>query len=219
MRLTTWCRELNKAMATTLTRQDHTRFVFSAYFGTQGSPRALCLKRAYLDTNRTLTGVGALPLLRKEAEAQLHTCLDEVRTEPQYSTSRNGFDIWHRATCDGLCRLYGSYDYRLFTVGHAQKWVNMTLKYIFTLGEDLLPGFGHLVDFCHAPLDNGVITRLCEYGFPGNSVRWTQIQDYDEYLGYQNWIRAHFSLIPLDAEFYLWLEDDKTKRDEALGVK
>ena len=39
--------------------------------------------------------------------------------------------------------------YSKFAVGHGQKWINMTVKYMFVMGERRIAGFSHLYDFCH----------------------------------------------------------------------
>jgi hypothetical protein len=80
----------------------------------------------------------------------------------------------------------------------------MIFKYIFTLGESRMPGYKSIYSFCHVPLDNILIAALAKYGFPGIATPWSRIDDYGVYLGHQQWIRDHFSLVPLDTEFYLW---------------
>jgi hypothetical protein len=90
-------------------------------------------------------------------------------------------------------------------VGQAQKWVNMTFKYIFTLGEQRLLGFQPFYSQCHIPLDKILIAQLTKYGFPTLKSAWSRIDDYNEYLGLQNWVRERFSLAPMDVEFYLWM--------------
>jgi hypothetical protein len=90
-------------------------------------------------------------------------------------------------------------------VGQAQKWVNVTLKDVFTFGEARLPGFGHIYQFCHVPLDNIFIQYLAPYHPPKLSARWSRIRDYQEYWGFQRWIRNSFTTGPLDTEFLIWL--------------
>lgn len=59
-----------------------------------------------------------------------------------------GYDTWHHALCDELIGYYGSTGFE-FNLGHAQKWVNMTMKYIYIHGAlDITPVFGYL----HVPL-------------------------------------------------------------------
>lgn len=54
-----------------------------------------------------------------------------------------GYDTWHHALCDELIGYYGSTGFE-FNLGHAQKWVNMTMKYIYIHGAlDITPVFGY----------------------------------------------------------------------------
>ena len=89
--------------------------------------------------------------------------------------------------------------------GHAQKWLNMTFKYIYTMGEQRLPDFGHLYGLCHVPLDNILIDALRRYDFPPLPCKWSKLADYDIYLDRQLWVRKRFPLAPLDVEFRLWM--------------
>ncbi|MFZ0914275.1 MAG: hypothetical protein WBQ76_14940 [Candidatus Korobacteraceae bacterium] len=165
-----------------------------------------CIHNAYLDLNRTLHGMRKLPEgadLRSKAEASIAAALTLLKTSLAAPTQQADFDKWHRTTCDNLVSVYGNAF--PFTAGEAQKWVNMTVKYIYTIGEDRIPGFGAAYAFCHAPLDNDVLDALWQYGFDGLSKAWSRI-DYDEYFKCQEWIRNKFKPTPpLSIEFYLWM--------------
>lgn len=80
----------------------------------------------------------------------------------------------------------------------------MTLKYIYTLGEERVMGFRAAYSYCHAPIDNVVIEGLKCHGFPSMTCAWSQM-DYSDYLERQKWIRDKFKSCPLDIEFRLWL--------------
>jgi hypothetical protein len=81
----------------------------------------------------------------------------------------------------------------------------MTFKYIFTLGEERLPGYGHLYDFCHIPFDNIILKTLQQqHGFPSLPCLWSRLNSYDKYLDRQKWVREQFKCVPLDIEFKLW---------------
>ena len=95
-----------------------------------------------------------------------------------------------------------------FHAGQAQKWVNMTLKYVFTVGEEHIPGFGPAYAFCHAPIDNIVLGELTRYGFDCPRKVWSQF-DYGEYFKCQEWMREKFKPTPLlSVEFLLWMSPD-----------
>ncbi len=114
------------------------------------------------------------------------------------------FDSWHETLCKKIVSLFREQGL-MFFVGQAQKWVNMTLKYIFTLGEQRVKGFEFAYPYCHVPLDNILINRLKSYGFPSLNCAWSRLDNYDEYLQKQKWIRQRFSRPPMDVEFLLWL--------------
>ena len=65
--------------------------------------------------------------------------------------------------------------YERFNVGLAQKWINMTLKYIFVLGDRRVPGYGHLQPFCHVPLDRFVLEEAMKDGFPKLPFQWSRL--------------------------------------------
>lgn len=181
-------------------------FLIRRYFGLGKAYLKLAIKRAYRDFNRTLHGFGALEerdKIRETAKNQLERAFQELWKYRSRVTKQAIFNAWHRSTCMKLISVYQPYHFH-FYVGQAQKWVNMTLKYIFTLGESRLPGYQVVYPFCHVPLDNILIAALDNYGFPQLASAWSRIDDYAVYLGYQEWVRKCFTLAPLDTEFYLW---------------
>jgi hypothetical protein len=179
------------------------RLIFGSKVET--NPLSVCVDTAYLDFNRTLRGISKVEngaKLHTDAVDFLSSSLEELRETLKTPTSQKTFDDWHEDTCAKLISIYeGSY-----TVhgGQAQKWVNMTLKYIYTLGEERIVGFEGAYTLCHAPLDKIVVSALAKFGFPKLSRVWSQL-DYSEYFARQKWIRNKFTLVPLDVEFLLWL--------------
>jgi hypothetical protein len=191
---------------TVLTRADYDDFLVFLFFGDMTDPLRACARRAYLDFSRTMHGIdqarGAREM-RQEAEACLCRRIAGLVQTWKGGMGCADFDAWHRATCDELIASYAKCNYKLYP-GQAQKWVNMTLKYAFTLGEKRLPGYRPFYAFCHAPLDNVMLARLGAYGFPALSCAWSRLKDYPTYLSIQDWIRQRFPLAPLDAEFLLF---------------
>ena len=65
-------------------------------------------------------------------------------------------------------------------------------------------------EFCHVPIDNYIL-NITGYKL---SKPWSKLNDYREYLEYQSWFRNKYpNDIPLDKEFYLWLEAAKNNSD------
>src|SRR5579859_7870669 len=120
--------------------KDYEEYLLHLIFGTEISPSA-CVSLAYRDFNRTLRGISKLPNrdeLHTKAEQALTDALTTLKAKLEKPMAQSDFDDWHRKTCDGLVAVYG--DTFVFHAGQAQKWVNMALKYIFTVGEEHIPG-------------------------------------------------------------------------------
>jgi hypothetical protein len=190
-------------MPSTLSRSDYENFLIQALLGERSvkQPLLACADRAYLDFSRTLHGFRELQTakdLRRTAGEALTRKIGHLAGWSRVTQSQ--FDDWHREACDSLIERYGSFP---FHAGQAQKWINMTFKYIYTLGEERISGYSKIYEFCHAPIDNIVIERLTREGMPKLRQAWSRI-DYDEYLRCQQWIRDNFEVAPLDVEFRAW---------------
>jgi hypothetical protein len=195
-------------MQSILGRSDYVDFLVRMKFG-KDEPLSACSREAYKDFQRTLRGVGKTTVFPQATEArqranealnQMITSIRDVK-----AVAQNDFDEWHRKACERLAAIYRDSGYPSFRVGHAQKWLNMTFKYIYTMGEQRLPDFGHLYGLCHVPLDNILIDALRRYDFPPLPCKWSKLADYDIYLDRQLWVRKRFPLAPLDVEFRLWM--------------
>jgi hypothetical protein len=195
-------------MRTTLSRTDYESFLIQVYFGKSyfDQPFLACVDRAYLDFNRTLHNLQKCPRAierRGEARNWLAAKINAL-SDASGIVSQENFDKWHRDTCACLISTFQEVNFP-FYAGQAQKWINMTLKYVFSFGEDRLSGFAALYELCHAPIDQIVIDRLARVrrDFPKSSKPWSRI-DYGEYIECQQWIRNNFEIPPLDVEFRAW---------------
>jgi hypothetical protein len=56
-----------------------------------------------------------------------------------------------------------------------------------------------------ATIDNILLEKLEKYDFPALKCAWSRLDNYEEYLQMQNWLRQKFTLAPMDVEFMLWL--------------
>lgn len=191
-----------------LTPWDHEEYLIRLYFGSGSDYLERCIDRAYLDLSRTLSGLRGLTqkaALRERSRDSMNQLFSGLQHGRVSIKNQEQFDEFHRVACQDLSTLSAYYGYRQFSVGQAQKWLNMTFKYIFTMGERRVPGFNALYPLCHIPLDRIVIACLRRYGAPKLRCAWSRLNDYDEYLAYQRWIRQRFTLAPLDVEFVVWL--------------
>jgi hypothetical protein len=200
-----------------LSRADYEDYLVYLCFGLFGPERHYLsnpINKAYLDFSRTqhgLSKVASKDALHEHATVVLEEAFSDFRDNLANTITQEKFDAWHESVYQRLFAVYDEYGQHLF-VGQAQKWINMTFKYIFTLftlGEQRLSGFADAYPFCHVPLDKTLITRLARYS-PSRplSLAWSRLDDYDEYLDYQRWIRGRFVCVPLDVEFLLWLGRD-----------
>lgn len=183
------------------------------YFGPGDCANRLAryIRRAYRDMNRTIVGLGGLDL--RSRAALRATTEDSVRDQliqlmdDQAVPSAAGFDSWHRGACEALIGVYRSYEIHL-TVGQAQKWLNMTLKYLFVtdaLGVTPMAPVRSYYRFAHMPIDNVVLDALSamEPAGPTHPRPWSRRDDYDEYLRFQHAVRTRFGCC-LDGEFMAW---------------
>lgn len=191
-------------------RTDFEDFFIRTYFGSNSNDYIeLSIHRSYLDFNRTLHGMSKIQFKDRillEAKEYIKVRLTNIRYQ---TITQKEYNFWHKESCIGLIQIYNQYDYKSFYIGQGQKWINMTMKYLFALGEERVKGYKAVYPLCHVPIDNIILNKLKEYNFPNYfSVSWSRINDYDqEYLLFQKRIREMFpEYTPLEFEFLLWLE-------------
>ncbi|MCP9082289.1 hypothetical protein [Streptococcus sp. CF10-1] len=163
--------------------------------------------RAYLDFNRTLRFHGMPDEQRLEMRNRASKSIKEaiLNLLNRDKLCQTDFDSWHHRTCDVLIDCYRSNGIR-FTYGHAQKWINMTFKYLYMLEAVTLD---FVFPFLHVPIDNIVLERakkqLC---IPRPSQVWSSWGDYAFYLQYQGYLRQRIGKgNPLRWEFHNWLDE------------
>lgn len=189
----------------TLTEKDCKEFLLLLYFGKNKDYLENCLDRAYRDFNRTLHGFYKhkhKEIILIEAKKYLKEELIKIRYSEKVILQED-FDRWHKSVCYGLKNIFSKYEYLDFYVGQAQKWINMSLKYIFLHDETRLNGFNSIYEYCHIPIDNIILSKI-DYNF---STAWSRINDYDIYLDFQKYIRKIvLEESPLDFEFRLFIK-------------
>jgi len=158
----------------------------------------LSISKAYRDLMRTIRGFST-NINNNRIKTNARICIKEYIGKIINSniTTQHQFDKVHRDVCEKLIK---TFEEQYFTIGQAQKWINMTFKYLHLLEyEDIK----NVYEFCHIPIDSYIL-KITNYQM---SKPWSKLNDYDEYLKYQEWFRNKYKDdIPLDVEFYLWLE-------------
>jgi len=164
----------------------------------------LAIDKAYRDLMRTIRGFSNHPdheIISKNTRQAFHTSVTAILATE--INTQAIFDELHQAACYDLIL---SFRDQTFTVGQAQKWINMTFKYLHLLD---CPEVQRVYEYCHIPIDSYMLT-ITNYTI---SKPWSKLNNYCEYLEYQNWFREKYpNDIPLDKEFYLWLEASKKQK-------
>jgi hypothetical protein len=182
-------------------------FVAICYFGRDGDWLDRCMRRVYLDMNRTLHGMSKLGEGHSDWKTvMLHVLRNRLTMLPgEYAWTQASFDSWHHESVDMLKRISSEHGFSSLSVGQAQKWINMSVKYAIALGERRVPGFFRVYDVAHVALDNIVLERLTELGMSPLGCAWSRLNDYTRYMECQRWVRDRFrNECPLEVEYRLW---------------
>ncbi len=145
--------------------------------------------------------------------------------------SSKPFDEWHKEMCDLLIDEYDTGGYKEFTVGKAQKWLNMAIKYACLYCYEYQGNLANHIGEFHVPIDRIIATPIVrdlgialpeydkfhmppkekwsDFDAHKKDYAWSQIQDYDSYLRCQKEIREKCKEknyeSPLHWEFAEWL--------------
>jgi hypothetical protein len=172
-------------------------FVIRLYFDRKDGYYKAGLKRAYLDFNRTLHLKLSTMIQRKEKKIKTEEYLESelVKMVKTNFETQTEFDIKHRDLCENLKLFWNE-----LTIGHCQKWINMTLKYWLVFGNDNITNISNNYKYYHLPIDSIIQKWL----IPERKLfkPWSKINNYEEYFEYQNIFRNAFpNLIPIEKEF------------------
>jgi hypothetical protein len=193
---------------TTLTQQEIINFWLRVYLGTSDVQKLQlsAVDRAYRDFNRTMHGLGIVQT--NESYNTLRHFVSNIVSETLNVTfDQLTFDSWHLKKCDELkAEFIRVLNYGI-TYGQAQKWINMTLKYMFAIGPNIINGIDRNYSLFHIPLDNIIQDKLLVHNIDRIPTRWSRIDNYQIYFQYQIRVRSLFpGQIPLDVEFRLFNE-------------
>ena len=175
------------------------------YFGDLSDLFYAAAHRAYCDFNRTLRLKKILDDDQSDALCNQGIAVLKNAFQSVNSTSikhQDAFDKWHRDTAKKLIALYKAVHVNMF-YGQAQKWINMTAKYMYLIGLDKFEG---VFQYLHIPIDNYVLDlglSIFDIGKPNKA--WSQLNEV-EYFRYQELLRSSIeSDSPLRWEFHNWL--------------
>lgn len=183
-------------------------FLKLLYFGVTDNPFEAASRSAYTDMCRTIRFNGKNG---DQIRARVNRLLEEQIPALSMVDSSEDFIKWHYSVCAEIVELYQA-DGIEFYIGQAQKWVNMTLKYLYVLVPDVVEPFYSLL---HIPLDNYIMDIAKEqYGVPSLPCAWSRISDYQVYLEYEEKLMEVIDEVPLDWEFEKWVESARRQKSE-----
>ena len=172
----------------------------------------ICVNKAYRDLCRTVK-YGEITQKTKDVIKENTTNLFvENITKLNNHEQVKSFTKWHRELCKKITKVH---DGGLFSVGQAQKWINMTLKYLRMMGVN----FGEFEAQMHIPIDNYIIEAAKEpqnvnlldgidvqgLDIPWNQdCVWSKCNSYEKYLEYQNAIKDATQNMQLEWEEKAW---------------
>ena len=184
---------------TILTDKDYTNFYKAVLYGKIDDPLQSSIHAAYRDLCRTISGFAKNP---KHDQIYANCCeviYDEVNKIKKMNINQNDmFDKIHYMFCDRLVL----FSEGVLTFGQAQKWINMTFKYLSMFNHESIES---IYEYLHIPIDNYIL-KATKYKI---STAWSKMNDYNEYLSFQKWFRNKYNGIPLDVEFNMWLKEGK----------
>ena len=197
------------------------------------------ISNAYLDFCRVLSGYAKSVGEMDDEETPKAKTKGFLRNEfkkffDAEAKRKEEFNDWHVKTINGVCSIWKETVYknnlnheREFTIGCAQKWVNMTFKYLYALLDSAqFLGFKEIENskfkFCHIPLDRYVIENAAMLGVnPSFHTPWSQIDNYGDYKGYEEKLfdlAQKLDITPLEFESFLWIKSneasDKLRKEE-----
>lgn len=198
------------------TPSDWRAFCSYVHPGSEWGPDILrsCIDYAYLDIKRTLWGIshtslGKGGIFYRSTTDWLYHRLILLAVGVGDLADHDPFDEWHRETCRMLVARYADRGFDAFNVGHAQKLVNMVLKYNYARRCKSIIRVEPLYPYCHAPIDGDVLCELEKCAFSPLPVAWSRVNNYDEYLDLQRRVRDAFMYSPLDTEFLLFAHRER----------
>lgn len=230
-------------------------FLLYSYFGCERKEleqrgKEKCAYRAYLDLARTVkyaysstelekakSGSDAYAFAVVQKDRIKFICSKLIESIEGYPNHSGGFATWHESKCaqiiDQMNAPYGDgkkgFLKARFTYGQAQKWVNMTLKYLWLL--DMLPN-GLSEAELHVPVDSFILEALKEtqqFNTEGNKITgsgesyyyngeaWSAISDPKNYKKLQDGIRdiaKKQGISPIQWEGPAWIEVAKKRSNK-----
>lgn len=193
------------------------RFLLQSLFGKIENKHDAAINRAYRDFNRTLKDFFKEDknVDKIKVRSGWHKIVKEFIDEVVGKSYQNNedFDKMHEKYCKKLINS-NNLLYDKLTIGQAQKWLNMTLKYLMILEAFEAEEIEKNRQYFHVPIDNVIQDSLeIKFMLPKRFGAWSKIDDYEAYLKYQDDIRKICdNEYPIGLEIILFNEDIRNKK-------
>lgn len=154
-------------------------FYIKLHFDTSVRLELAGIKCAYLDFNRTLHKIDETEEQRKKnrEETENYLLKNLINLIKSDINSQIQFDEKHKILTKNLTK-----NWNKLTIGQAQKWINMSLKYWLLFGENRIKSIEKNAKYFHIPIDSYVQKGMFEEKKP---QPWSKINDYETYMNYQ----------------------------------
>ena len=177
-------------------------------FGTEENNEKAAANRAYRDMCRTIRfEKGVSQKLKDNCRTRVIELIETKIKKCNSIDTIEKYDKFHDSLCLRIIDCYDNQTIAEITYGQAQKWVNMTMKYLCVLYEGQCDWLNKIYSFLHIPIDS-IILDKAKKEFPNdfsvNNTPWCQLSR-EEYITIQNKLRAVIKDVALiDWEFKAW---------------
>ena len=192
--------------------KDALDFLKAMCVGAYDDPYEAASNRAYRDLNRTIRYQTMLSDVREKLRQNTTELLrEEITWMMNNVATQETFDSWHFNVCTRIRGCFRDAGIE-FYYGQAQKWLNMTVKYLYVIGNEELDA---VFQYLHIPIDNYVFDAAAKaFGITKPMVAWSRWDDYqNQYMMYQMALRSYITdMAPLRWEFRYWLQEAKGRK-------
>ncbi len=154
-------------------------FFYASYSLDKNNQEYSAAARAYLDLCRTIKFNGA----SKETAGALREECQKIIVDyfRNLDINKTSYDKWHEELCDKILEAYAP-SVITFNYGQAQKWVNMTMKYLLLLRNEKAQA---LEKHFHVPIDSYIIDDARHEVYVEGVEPWSRMtkKTYKEYQG------------------------------------
>ena len=134
--------------------------------------------------------------------------IEKIKNLPD--ANQEAYDEFHLGLCGQIIEEYRKSGVAELTYGQAQKWVNMTMKYLCVLSNGNFTGnyewLGKFYPYLHVPIDSIILTKAQDNKYLSckSYSCWSKL-DYKDYKEIQKILRKSINgKSPMDWEFEVW---------------